>query len=154
MIAALAIATVGVWQTSEDDQQSREKAAAYKGVSAIELQIDGVKTKTLAAWSKDGRSVVLSASVNSEEKPKLVRIDSGDQTAKEETQPLKPGQIPMPIQLEVQVPVKDRYQPVRLQIAVGGPHWKPDSTAPHRTIEFRPDRTAIDTETGKNLKQR
>lgn len=36
---------------------------------------------------------------------------------------------------------------------VGGSHWKPNTRAPHRTIEFRPDRTAIDTETGKRLKQ-
>ncbi|MGX8904697.1 hypothetical protein ACR820_05525 [Streptomyces netropsis] len=155
-IVVLAIASAGVWQKAEDDQQrqeQQEKAAAYKGVSAVDLRIDGVKTETLAVWSKDGRSVVLSAWVNSAEKPKLVRIDSADQTAKEETQPLKPGQIPMPIHLEVKVPVKDRYQPVRLQIAVGGPHWKPDSRAPHRTIEFHPDRTAIDIETGKRLKQ-
>ncbi|MFI8944851.1 hypothetical protein [Streptomyces syringium] len=155
-IAVLAIASAGVWQKAEDDQQrreSQEKAAAYKGVSAVDLRIDGVKTETLAVWSKDGRSVVLSAWVNSAEKPKLVRIDSADQTAKEETQPLKPGQFPMPIRLEVKVPVKDRYQPVQLKIAVGGPHWKPDSKAPHRTIEFHPDRTAIDIETGKRLKQ-
>ncbi|MBP2400844.1 hypothetical protein [Streptomyces syringium] len=155
-IAALAIASAGVWQKAEDDQQRQErqeKAAAYKGRSAVELHIDGVKTKSSAEWSKDGRSVVLSASANWEEKPKLVRIDSGGQTAQEETQPLKPGQIPMPIRLEVKVPVKDRNQPVRLQIAVGGPHWKSDSRAPHRTVEFHPDRTAIDVETGERLKQ-
>ncbi|MEU1377961.1 hypothetical protein ABZ442_30555 [Streptomyces triculaminicus] len=156
-IAALALATAGVWQSADDDhqrQERQEKAAAYEGVSVIELPVDGVKTETSAEWSKDGRSAVLSAWVNSEEKPKLVRIDSGDQTAKEETQPLKPGQIAMPIHLEVKVPVKDRYQPVRLKIAVGGPHWTSDSTAPpHRVIEFHPDRTAIDTETGKPLKQ-
>lgn len=155
-IAVLAIASAGVWQKAEDDQQRQErqeKAAAYKGVSAVDLRIDGVKTKSLAVWSKDGRSVVLSASADWEEKPKLVRIDSADQTAKEETQPLRPGQFPMPIRLEVKVPVKNRYQPVQLKIAVGGPHWKPDSKAPHRTIEFHPDRTAIDMETGKRLKQ-
>ncbi|MDT0454056.1 hypothetical protein [Streptomyces hesseae] len=156
VIVALGIAGACVWHNTEDDQQRQERqkeAAAYKGVSAVELHIDGVKAQTVAAWSKDGQSVVLSAWVNSEEKPKLVRIDSGDQTAKEETQPLKPGQISMPIQLEVKIPVKGRYQPARLQIAVGGPHWKPGSKAPHRTIEFRPDRTAIDIETGELLKQ-
>lgn len=156
VVTALALATAGVWQSADDDrqrQERQEKAAAYEGVSVIELPVDGVKTETSAEWSKDGRSVVLSALVNSAEKPKLVRIDSGDQTAKEEIQPLKPGQIAMPIHLEVKVPVKDRYQPVRLKIAVGGPHWQPDSTAPpHRMIEFHPDRTAIDTETGKRLK--
>ncbi len=156
-IVALALTAAGVWQKADDDhqqEQHQQKAAAYKGVSATDLNIDGVKAETLATWSKDGQSVILSAWVDSEEKPKIVRIDSGNQTAKEETQPLKPGQIPMPIHLEVEVPVKDRYQPVRLTVAVGGPHWKAGSRAPHRTIEFHPDRTANDTETGKRLKQR
>lgn len=60
----------------------------------------------------------------------------------------------MPIRLEVKVPVKDRYEPVRMSVAVGGPKWEEGSPAPRRTIEFRPDRTAIDAETGKPLKQR
>ncbi|MET7727536.1 hypothetical protein [Streptomyces mirabilis] len=153
---ALVLTVAAAWQSADDTDQRQEdqkKAAAYKGVSATDLNIDGVNTKTLASWSKDGLSVILSAWVDWEEKPKLVRIDSGDQTAKEETQPLKEGQFPMPIRLEVKVPVKDRYQAVRLTVMVGGPHWKEDTRAPHRTIEFRPDQTAIDTETGKPLKQ-
>jgi hypothetical protein len=155
-IAALALAAGGVWQNAEADRQAQERqeqAAAYKGVSAVNLHIDGVEIETLADWSRDGRSVVLSAWVDWEEHPKLVRIDAGDQTAQEKTAPLKPGQIPMPIHLEVKVPVKDRYQPVRMAVAVGGPNWKEGSRAPRRQIEFRPDRTAIDTETGKQLKQ-
>ncbi|MFF1360653.1 hypothetical protein [Streptomyces sp. NPDC058297] len=157
VIAALAVTTAGIWQKADDDdkrEQRQDQAAAYKGVSATDLNIDGVKAQTQASWSKDGRSVVLSTWVDPEEKPKIVRIDSADQTAKEETQPLKEGQFPMPIRLEVEVPVKDRYQAVRLTIAAGGPHWKSGTRAPHRTVEFRPDRTAIDTETGKRLKQR
>ena len=155
-IAALAIASAVVWQQGNDDTktaQRQEQAAAYKGVSATDLLIDGVKTETLATWSKDGRSVVLSAWVDSAEKAKLVRIDSGNQTAKEEPQPLKEGQFPAPIRLEVQVPVKDPYQPVQLTVTVGGPNWQQGSRAPHRTIEFRSDRTAKDAETGKTLKQ-
>lgn len=155
-IAALGIAMAGVWQRAGDDHQKqaqREKASTYKGVSATDLNIDGVKTETSATWSKDGRSVVLSAWVDWEQNPKLVRIDSGGQTAKEEVHPLKTGQMPMPIHLEVQVPVKDRYQPVQLYVTVGGPDWKQGSRAPHRTVEFRPDRTAVDAESGKNLKQ-
>ncbi|WP_266709670.1 hypothetical protein [Streptomyces sp. NBC_01571] len=155
-IAALAIAGAGVWQSAANDkqeQQYKEKAAAYKGVSVTQLNIDGVKTEAAASWSRDGRSVVLSVWVDWREKPKLVRIDSGNQTAKEQTQPLESGQFPMPIHLEVKVPVKDRYQAVRLIVAVGGSQWKKNSRAPHRAIEFHPDRTAIDTETGKHLKQ-
>ncbi|MFC8238692.1 hypothetical protein ACFULU_37460, partial [Streptomyces sp. NPDC057284] len=148
VVAALTIAIAAVWQNAADDKQ-----AAYKGVSATELNIDGVKTNTLADWSKDGQSVILSVSVDTYEKAKMVRIDSGNQTAHEETQPLKEGQFAMPIELEVKVPVKDRYQAVQLSVMVGGPHWKPNTRAPHRTIEFRPDETAIDTETGKTLKQ-
>lgn len=59
----------------------------------------------------------------------------------------------MPVRLEVKVPVKDRYQAVRLTVTVGGPTWKEGNWAPYRTIEFHPDRTAIDTETGKSLEQ-
>ncbi|MFE7779287.1 hypothetical protein ACFU5O_36585 [Streptomyces sp. NPDC057445] len=156
VIAVLSIAVAGVWQNASDEehrQDSKQKAAAYKGVSATDLNIDGAKIETLAAWSKDGRSVILSAWVDSEVEPKYIRIDSGSQTAEEETSPPKEGQIPMPIRLEVKVPVKDHYQPVRLTVAVGGPHWKRGSRAPRRTIEFRPDRTATDIETGKRLKQ-
>ncbi|MEU6102780.1 hypothetical protein [Streptomyces flaveolus] len=155
-IAALALAAGVVWQNAEDDQQAqarKEQAAAYKGLSVTEVNIDGVKTKTRAEWSEDGRSVVLSVRVDREENPKLVRVDSGDQTAREETAPLEPGQIPMPIRLEVKVPVSDRYQAVRMTVAVGGPQWEKDTRAPRRTIEFRPDRTAIDAESGKELKQ-
>jgi hypothetical protein len=155
-IAALALAAGGVWQNAEDDKQAQERqeqAAAYKGLSVTEVKIDGVMTKVRAEWSKDGLSVILSAWVDWEENPKFVRIDSGDQTAQEKTATLEPGQIPMPIRLEVKVPVKDRHQAVQMTVAVGGPKWEEGSRAPRRTIEFRPDRTAIDTETGKPLKQ-
>ena len=153
-IAALSITAACVWMNASDTEQRQERAAAYKGVSATDLNIDGVKTEARASWSKDGRSVVLSAVVDWREKPKLVRIDSGDQTAKKETSPLKPGQFPVPIRVELKVPVKDRYQAVQVTVAVGGPQWSEGSRAAHRTIEFRSDRTAIDTETGKRLKQR
>ncbi|MCX5345890.1 hypothetical protein [Streptomyces atratus] len=154
--AALVLSTAVVWQQAADDKQDAKevaKQASYKGVSATELNIDGVETKALAHWNKDGQSVILSVTVDSDEKAKIVRIDSGDQTAHEETQPLKEGQFPMPIRLEVKVPIKDRYQAVQLSVMVGGSHWKPNTRAPRRTIEFRPDETAIDTETGNPLKQ-
>ncbi|MET8405963.1 hypothetical protein [Streptomyces sp900116325] len=150
-VVVLTLAIAAVWQSAADNKQAA-KQAAYKGVSAVEVNVDGVKTETLAHWDKDGQSVILSVWVNSDEKAKMVRIDSGDQTAHEETQPLKRG-IPMPIRLEVTVPVKDRHEAVRLSVMVGGSHWKPNTRAPHRIIEFRPDRTAIDTETGEHLKQ-
>ncbi|MCQ4203901.1 hypothetical protein M4J06_001517 [Streptomyces coelicoflavus] len=155
-IATLAIAAGVVWQNAADDEKDQarqEKAAAYKGLSVTEVNIDGVKTKLRAEWSKDGDSVVLSARTDWEEKPKFVRIDAGDQTAQEVTAPREEGQAPMPIRLEVKVPVEDRYQAVQMTVAVGGPHWKKDSRAPGRTIEFCSDRTAVDVETGKQLKQ-
>ncbi|MEU9647057.1 hypothetical protein AB0D72_34525, partial [Streptomyces sp. NPDC048188] len=155
-IAALALTGAVVWQNASDDQdkqERQEKAAAYKGVSAVDLNIDGVKTETLAEWSKDGRSVVLSVWIDSAEKPKFVRIDSGDQKAQEHTGPLKEGEIPMPIRLEVKVPVQDRYESVEMTVAIGGPQWKKGTRAPGQTVEFRSDRTAVDTETGKQLKQ-
>ncbi|MGI5397841.1 hypothetical protein [Streptomyces sp. CA-251251] len=153
-IAALALAAGGVWQSAADDKKEQvhqEKAAAYKGLSVTEVNINGVKTKARAEWSQDGRTVILSARVD--EEAKFARIDSGEQRAQEEVAPPEEGQIPMPIRLEVTVPVGDRYEAVRMTVAVGGPQWKKDSRAPGRTIEFRPDRTAIDVETGKQLKQ-
>lgn len=36
-----------------------------------------------------------------EEKPKFVRIDSGDRKAQEELEPLKEGQFAMPTHLEI-----------------------------------------------------
>ncbi|MEU6996659.1 hypothetical protein ABZ953_39160 [Streptomyces sp. NPDC046465] len=156
VVAALALAVVTVWQNGDEKEERQEhdaKAAAYKGVSAVDLNIDGVKTETVATWSKDGKSVILSAWIKSEEKAKFARIDSGKETAKEERSLVKKKQMHGPIRLEIQVPINDRYQSARLYIAVGGSHWKKGSRAPHRTVEFRPDRTASDTETGKALKQ-
>ncbi|MFE1996284.1 hypothetical protein [Streptomyces parvulus] len=156
-IAALALTGTVVWQNASDDQNKQdrqEKATAYKGVSATDLTIDGVETETRARWSKDGQSVVLSVWIEWDERPKFVRIDSGEQKAQEQPAPLKEGEIPAPVRLEVKVPVKDWYEAVRMTVAVGGPEWKEGTRAPGRTIEFRPDRTAIDTETGKQLKQR
>ncbi|MFG2811497.1 hypothetical protein [Streptomyces massasporeus] len=155
-IAALAVAVGAVWQNAADDKEERqqaEKAAAYKGISAVNVDIDGVTAQASADWSKDGTSVVLSVWVDSREEPRFVRIDSGDQKAQEELAPLKEGQFPMPTHLEVKVPVEDRYQAVQMTVAVGGKDWKKSTRAPGRTIEFRPDRTAIDAETGKSLKQ-
>ncbi|MGW6493344.1 hypothetical protein [Streptomyces sp. NPDC055056] len=158
-MAALTLAGVGVWQyadNQQDTQQRQEKEAAYEGFSATVLSIDGVRTEADASWSDDGRSVVLSAWVDWRELPRLVRIDSGDQTSQELVKPvteMKAPQFPAPIHLEVKVPIKDRYEAVRLTVAVGGAHWEKGSRAPRRTIEFRPDRTAIDPTTGQRLKQ-
>ncbi len=96
------------------------------------------KTETLAHWSQDSQSVILSVAVDSDEKAKIVRIDSGNPTAHEETQLLKERQFPMPIQPEVTVPVKARYQAVRLSVMVGGSHWKPNARPSSRTERHRP----------------
>lgn len=155
-IAALALAVGVVLQNAADDKEQREraeKAAAYKGISAVHVDIDGVETEAAAKWNKGGTSVVLSVVVDPDEEPKFVRVDSGERKAQEELEPLKEGQFAMPTRLEVNVPVKDRYQAVQMTVAVGGKDWKRSTRAPGRTIEFRPDRTAIDAETGKSLKQ-
>lgn len=153
-----AVTGAAIWQKTDapagQKAEEQAKVSTYKGESATELNIDGVKAETSAEWSRDGKSVVLTAWVDADQKPKLVRIDSGKKTAKEETAPLEKGQFAMPIQLEVQVPVKDHYQPVQLNVSIGGPDWKEGTRAPHRTVEFRPNQTAIDAETGKRLKQK
>jgi len=156
VIAALVLICAVVWQHAYEDKQAQkrqEQAAAYKGLSVTKVDIHGVTAKARAEWSKDGQSATLSVWVDWDEEPKVVQIASGDETAQETTAPLKQGQMPMPITLEVQVPVKNWYQPVQMTVAVGGPTWQPGDELPRRQIEFRPDRTAIDTETGKTLKQ-
>ncbi|UUA11593.1 MULTISPECIES: hypothetical protein [Streptomyces] len=155
-IATLALAVGIVLQNAADDEEQLEsarKAAAYKGVSAVHVDIDGVETEAAAKWNKDGTSVVLSVVVDPDEEPKFVRVDSGERKAQEELAPLEEGQFAMPTRLEIKVPVQDRYQAVQMTVAVGGKDWKKSTRAPGRTIEFRPDRTAIDAETGKSLKQ-
>ncbi|MFK0103159.1 hypothetical protein [Streptomyces sp. NPDC091040] len=122
-------------------------------MSSADVEIDGVKTELLASWSKDGDAVLLSAMVDSDQAARTVGISSGDQAAHEDIQPATEGQIPMPVQLEVRVPVTDPYGPVRLSVMVGGEHWKKGAEVPRRTIEFSPDRTAVDADTGKRLKQ-
>ncbi|WP_159401679.1 hypothetical protein [Streptomyces sp. NRRL F-5053] len=156
VITALAVAIAGVWKTAADDKRERnraEQAATYKGVSATDLTIDGITVETLASWEKDGRSATLSAWADADTKQKLIRITSSGKTAEEETHPPKKNQspmpIPMPTHLEVTVPTKDRYQPVRLKVTVSSSHHQPTT----REIEFRPDRTATDTATGKHLPQ-
>lgn len=155
--AVLTTALIGVWQSGDDKEDAKNlerKAAAYKGVSATDVTIDGVKTQLRASWTKDGRAVIFSAYVDPEEEPKFVRIDSKDQTAQEEVKPLRPGQFPGPVTLEIQVPIKDRYQPVHMTVAVGGEKWEDGTRAPRRVIEFKSDRTAHDVGTGESLKQR
>lgn len=153
IIAVLALATAGVWHTAGQDQRTQaqqQKAAAYKGFAAADVQIDGVTTETSAKWSKDGRSVIISAWVAPEEGAGLVRVDAGGQVAKEETDPDASG-IPMPIILEVSVPVDDRQQAVEARFTVTGPDAKPGSQAPHRTVRFHPDGTAVDAQSGDRL---
>ncbi|MFB7852924.1 hypothetical protein ACFC34_38730 [Streptomyces sp. NPDC056053] len=155
-IAALSLAVAVVWQHGEDDKTAREEAAkqtSYKGISAIDMTIDGAKAQTRAHWDKGGKFVTLSVLVDGYERAKMVRLDSGEQTAHKEAKPLREGEFPSTLQLELKVPVKDRYQAVQLAVMVGGRDWKPNTRAPHRTIEVRPDRTAIDVVTGKPLKQ-
>ncbi|MEV0097347.1 hypothetical protein [Streptomyces sp. NPDC050738] len=162
--AALLVAGVAIWPHGGDDNPSQKAAdakpaasapavAGYAGVSATQLTIDGIKTEAMAVWSKDGRSVVLSAWIDAGANPKLVQIDAGGQTAQQAPKPLTKGQAAPPIHVEVKVPIKDRNEAVRLSVMVGGPKWKPNTRPPHLTIELRPDKTAVDTATGKRLTQ-
>ncbi|MGW1129856.1 hypothetical protein [Streptomyces sp. NPDC002526] len=158
----LGLGALSLWRQALDDQGAQEAKArttaaeaeaAYKGVSAVNVDVDGVTAETLASWTRDGSAVILSVTVDSDQAARTVRIASGDQTAHEDIEPATEGQIPMPVQLEVQVPVKDPYEPVRLKVAVGGADWKKGTEPSARVIEFRPDRTAVDPSTGERLKQ-
>ncbi|TRV71439.1 hypothetical protein FKN01_31840 [Streptomyces sp. 130] len=161
-VVVLGLGAVSLWRQALDDQgeqkaEARTTAgaaeAAYKGVSAADVVIDGVTAETLASWTRDGSAVILSVTVDSDQPARTVRIASGDQTAREDVEPASEGQIPMPVQLEVRVPVKDRTEAVTLSVAVGGADWTKGTEPPRRTIEYRPDRTARDVDTGEWLKQ-
>ncbi|OII61327.1 hypothetical protein BJP40_06020 [Streptomyces sp. CC53] len=155
-VAALGITGAVLTQGGDDDRprpERQEQAAAHHSASASDLAIDGVKVQALAQWSRDGRSVILSATIDPQQRPQFVRIDSADQTAQQEVLPRAEGQPAKPLRMEVKVPV-NRRQPVRMSVMIGGPDWKPGTRAPHRTIEFHPDRAPVDADTGAPLAQR
>ncbi|OII61325.1 hypothetical protein BJP40_06010 [Streptomyces sp. CC53] len=155
-IVALSLTLVAVWQHAEREERAaayKEQVAAYKGLSATSLTIGGVEVETLAEWSKNGRSVILSARVYRDDTSKFVRISSGGRTAEEEVLPLQPGEFSWSTRVEVKVPVEDRFQPVRMSVMAGGPGWKKGTRLAARNIEFHSDYTAFDADTGERLKQ-
>src|SRR5690606_8475972 len=110
VIAALVLICAVVWQHANEDKQAQkrqEQAAAYKGVSARKLSMDGVNTQEFAKWTKDGESAPLTGWVDYDDESKAVLFTSGDEAAQQTTAPMNQGPLPMPITLEDQVAVND-----------------------------------------------
>ncbi len=153
--AALALALVGVHRTAERQQHAQEqqaKAAAHKGYAAADITIDGVTTETSGDWARDGTSVIVSAWVHPKEDPTLVRVEAAGQKAEEKINPAPDAVIlPTLVHVEVSVPIDDRSESVKAKFSVSGPNAKPDARPAVRTIEFRPDGTAVDAESGERL---
>ncbi|ORT53482.1 hypothetical protein [Streptomyces sp. CB03238] len=149
VIAALAIGTGVVWQHSEEEQQRQErqeKAAAYKGWSGAEVDIDGVTADVFARWSKDGKRVVLKVKTPGQLNAKYLRLDAAGESAVSE----KEGGL-FPRYPEIALPVEDYFADVTVRVAVGGNTWKEGSRAASRTIRLSPTGKAFDAETGKKL---
>ncbi|MGW0315434.1 hypothetical protein [Streptomyces flavidovirens] len=151
-VAALAIATVGVWQTAEDDKhdqeqkERQEKAAAYKGRSGAAIDIDNVDADVVARWNRDGDRVIVELRSYFDEDAKYLRLDAAGKSAfstrEDDWYPKAP---------EIVVPIKDPLADVTIRIAIGGRTWKEGSRATSRTIRLSPTGIAYDAETGKKL---
>ncbi|MBB3081711.1 hypothetical protein FHS41_008269 [Streptomyces violarus] len=149
-IAALAITIAAVYQTAENDRQSRErqeKAEAYKGRSGAVLRVDGVKADLVAQWNSDRDRVIVELRTFFDRNAKYLRIDaSGKSAYSTRTENLRFPKAP-----EVALPVTDPLADVTVRIAVGGKTWKEGSRADFRTVRLAPTGVAYDAETGEEL---
>lgn len=151
-VAAVAVVGVGIGaylQQGSLDQEREERtatAAAYKGVSGAELQIDGIKVDVVAHWSSDRKRVVLELRSGFDRNTRYLRLDAGGQTA---SSVQEDGYFPKDPQLAL--PVEDPLAEVTVRLAVGGAAWKEGVRAPSRTVRLSPAGVAYDAETGRRL---
>ncbi|WP_121751244.1 hypothetical protein [Streptomyces sp. E2N166] len=148
-IAALSITAAGVWQASDSEQhreEQKEKAAAYKGRSGAELNVDGVKADVVARWTRDRDRVIVVLSSGFDRDAKYLRIDASEKSASS----VKEGDW-FPKDPEIAVPVEDPLADVTVRVAIGGKDWKEGARAESRSIRLSPSGTAYDADTGKPL---
>ncbi|MFC8856843.1 hypothetical protein ACFT5D_27745 [Streptomyces sp. NPDC057144] len=148
-IAALALAAGGVWQHADNEQHNEEreaKAAAYKGRSGAEINIDGVKADVVARWTRDRDRVIVQLSSLFDPDAQYLRIDGAEKSASS----VKKGDW-YPKDPEIAIPVKDPLADVTVRVAIGGKSWKEGARAESVTIRLSPTGTAFDADSGKRL---
>ncbi|MFD4144452.1 hypothetical protein [Streptomyces sp. NPDC058572] len=147
-IAALAITAVGVWKHTDLEQRRedrKEKAAAYKGRSGAEVDIDGVTADLRARWSEDGKRVILRLVTPGELDARYLRIDAAGQSA------IGGKEAGFLVPPELVLPVKDPLAAVTVRVTIGGKTWKEGSWATSQAVRLSPTGAAFDAETGKRL---
>ncbi|MDQ1022463.1 hypothetical protein QF035_000045 [Streptomyces umbrinus] len=149
-VAALSIAAGGVWQHSQNEQETqdrKEKAAAYKGRSGAALHIDGVKADVVAHWNSDRDRVILELRSYFDRNARYLRIDSSGESA----QSTLGNDRWFPKTPEIALPVEDPLADVTVRIAIGGKAWKKGDRAESRSIRLSPTGIAYNAETGEKL---
>ncbi|MFI9202773.1 hypothetical protein [Streptomyces sp. NPDC053048] len=149
VIAALALATAGVWQNADDDhqrQERQEKAAKYKGRSGAALDIDGVKADVVAHWNSNRDHVIVELRTYADQNAKFLRIDT---TSGQSAQTKRDTWFPKAPQISV--PVRDPLADVTVRAAVGGKGWHEGAQPSTRTVRLSPTGIAYDAETGQSL---
>ncbi|MCB5181876.1 hypothetical protein [Streptomyces antimicrobicus] len=149
-IAALSITIAGVWQYAAAEERRQElaaRAAAYKGRSGAELNIDGVSADLVAHWSRDRDRVTIELRTFFDRNARYLRVDAGGKSAS-----TVPENGWFPKAPEVVVPVADPLADVTVRVAIGGRDWREGVQAPSRTVRLSPTGTAVDAETGQRLK--
>ncbi|MFE3688238.1 hypothetical protein ACFXPM_34095, partial [Streptomyces sp. NPDC059095] len=84
VVAGLVLATVVVWRLpghTEQVQENKAAAAAYKGVSRGSFVIDGVNAYVSAEWTSDRTHVILEGGSYYDPHAKFLRIDVGEKSA-------------------------------------------------------------------------
>ncbi|MDI3102445.1 hypothetical protein QJ054_36080 [Streptomyces sp. AN-3] len=148
-IAALALAAGGVWQNADKERHNEEreaKAAAYKGRSGAEINMDGVKADVVARWTRDRDSVIVQLSSYFDPDAKYLRIDGSEKSASS----VKKGDG-YPKDPEIVIPVADPLADVTVRVAIGGKSWKEGTRADSVTIRLSPTGTAFDADSGRRL---
>ncbi|MEU2395043.1 hypothetical protein [Streptomyces sp. NPDC007369] len=150
VIAALALATVGVWQQAETDstaEERQQKAAAYTGKSGASLDVDGVKADVVARWTQDKSRVIVELSAPFEPDARYLRINGPEGKSAVSTR--QDDRYTKPPQLDL--PVSDSLADVTVQIEIGGQSWKEGTRGTVRSIRLSPSGVAYDADTGVQL---
>ncbi|MEU5430915.1 hypothetical protein AB0H73_35655 [Streptomyces olivoreticuli] len=148
-IAALTIAIAAVWQGAADDKQDQEqkqKAAAYQGRSGAALDVDGVKADVVARWTRKSNRVIVELRTAFDPNARYLRIESSGKNAVSAR-----GDDRYPKDPEIALPVTDPLADVTVQIAIGGKAWKEGAPGTLRSVRLSPTGVAYDAKTGEKL---
>ncbi|MFE9413931.1 hypothetical protein ACFYN0_34875 [Streptomyces sp. NPDC006704] len=151
VVAGLVLATVVVWRLpghTEQVQENKAAAAAYKGVSRGSFVIDGVNAYVTADWTADRTHVILRGGSYYDPHAKFLRIDAGEKSAQSTRS--EGAQYPKPP--EIEMPVNDPTAAVTARITVGGESWQSSgSRGFSKEVRLSPTGVAYDAKTGEKL---